>query len=131
MSLLTRILIMLLLPKTLSLCCLLSIVSVNSAVFAQTSSDNLEAENVTLTGESLQGLSSENLETDYGYQDTSEIEVTLEQQEEEQTGTGNQLVDTLINNATGVSSPIYTIDKINTNQGDNSSSSGTFPFANF
>ena len=122
-----------LLQKTVSVCCLLSIASFNSAVFAQTNTDNLEAENVTITGESLQGLSSENLETDYGYQDTSEIEITLEKQEEQATGTGNQLVDTLINTAAGGGlSPIYTIDKINTNQGDTSNSgSGTIPFANF
>ena len=119
--------------KLILLSGILLIPSLNTNAIAQTNTETLDSENVTLTGESLQGLSSENLETDYGYQDTSEIEITLEKQEQQTTGTGNQLVDTLINTAAGGGlSPIYTIDKINTNQGDTSNSgSGTIPFANF
>ena len=74
----------------------------------------------------------ENLEPDYGYQDNSQLEITLERQEQQQTGTGNELIDTLVNSAAGSLSPTYTIDKLNTNQGDTSNSgSGTIPFANF
>lgn len=75
-------------------------------------------DNITLSGESLQGIGLDSVDVDEGFQKTPQLGITLEPQKESTTTEGEVLFEGLIEESEEEDSPIYTIEKINTNQGE-------------
>jgi hypothetical protein len=115
--------------KKLALVCLLSLAFSAPAVVAQTT-NSLE-EDITFTGESLQGIQAPRIEANYSNESTPKLDVMLKP-ERQTSGNGDVLFEGLLDSPKNNNSPIYTFDKINTNQGDTTDSQGaTMPLVNF
>jgi hypothetical protein len=105
--------------KPIKMLVFLSILSwafTNGVAIAQSTTSSLEEEDITFSGESLQGIEMESSDVNENYQTTPKLDLTIETEKE----------------SSGDDSPIYTIDKINTNQGEGSDSQGgTIPLTSF
>ena len=122
-------LVMFISNKKLALVCFLLLTFTAPGVIAQTT-NSLE-EGLTLTGESLQGIPTPRIEASFNNQRTPKLDIMFEP-EQKTSGHGDVLFEGLIDQQKPDNSPIYTINKINTNQGDGSSSrQATIPFAHF
>lgn len=89
-------------------------------------------EDVSLTGDSLQGLDSRSISEGLNSDKTPRLNVILERDNkpENKFSTGNEFIDSLMNNPSSTKST--TIDAINTNKGDvPTTGSGTIPLVNF
>ena len=96
---------------------------------AQTTS-NVE-DNITFSGESLQGIETQSINGSEDYQQkTPKLDVTIEKQKE--SSDTDVLFEGLVEESNKNEPPIYTIDKINTNSGEGrNSQSGTIPLGSF
>lgn len=98
------------------------------SVFAQAPID----ENIHTTKESLQGIDSRSVADKFEQNQTPKLNVTIEREEKSHNSfsTGNEFIDSLINNSNNLKSPA-TQYQLNTNKGDLPSGSGTLPLINF
>jgi hypothetical protein len=115
--------------KKIGLICFLSLAFFAPGVMAQTTSSSFNEE-VNSTSESLRGIQNQSIEPNYDYQRTPKLDVKVEPGQT-QSDSGNELIGGSANQKKANDSPIYTLDKLNTNQGDGDSEGGTIPFANF
>ncbi len=109
--------------------------SIFSSAIAQNVTDvnSLSEENVTLTGESLQGIEPENINNDSQNRAKHLTEVTIEREKDEDGNvlkTGNEFLDSLMTPQKQPSKPLD--EGLNKNQGDRpDSSGGTVPLVSF
>lgn len=95
---------------------------------AQTTSD-LD-DNITFSGESLEGISTDSVDVNEDYQNRPKLDLTIETEKE--SSDTDVLFDGLLKGANRNESPINTIERINTNGGDRSNSTGgTIPIGSF
>ncbi|BAQ60971.1 hypothetical protein GM3708_1377 [Geminocystis sp. NIES-3708] len=100
--------------------------------FSEVKAQNQQIEDVSITGDSLQGLDSRNIEENLSKDKTPKLNITLERDNkpENKFSTGNEFIDSLISNPSNPKSS--NIDSINTNKGDvPTTGSGTIPLVNF
>ncbi len=117
------------LGQTIAMSCFLSLTIGSHHVLAQTTVDSFEPD-VTLTGESLQGINSESIEDNYYDREVTNLKMTVESQKK--SVTGNELLDSFIGQPQTEESPAYTLERINTNTGDTPEfSGGTIPITSF
>lgn len=96
-----------------------------------TNVNSLAEENVTVTGESLQGIEPKNI-NDYNNRGTSITEVTIEREQPEDNSlkTGNEFFDSLMSPSNQPRKPLN--EGLDQNTGDRSTSKGgTVPLVNF
>lgn len=116
----------------------LTTVSLLTTIFSSAIADNptnvdsLAEENVTLTGESLEGIEPKNITNDSRNRATSLTEVTIEreQPQDDSLKTGNEFFDSLMQPSNQPTKPID--EGLNQNSGDNpTNQGGTVPLINF
>ncbi|MBL1210307.1 hypothetical protein [Geminocystis sp. GBBB08] len=105
----------------------ISLYSNNYAVMAQ---ETIQ-ENITITGDSLQGLDSRSVVEDLDKDKTPKLNVIIERDNKPETfSTGNEFIDSLMNKSANQSPSIT--NGLNTNKGDvPTTGSGTIPLVNF
>jgi hypothetical protein len=115
--------------KKIGLICFLSLAFFAPGVMAQTTSSSFNEE-VNSTSESLRGIQNQSIEPNYDYQRTPKLDVKVEPGQTT-SDSGNELIPSSANQNNVNASPNYTLERLNSNQGDSRSKGGTIPFANF
>ena len=101
----------------------------NLGAIAQITS-NIEEDNITLSGESLEGIDIQTIDDIEYEQNRTRLDLTLETEKESYPG--DLLFEGLLEEAENNESPFYTIKRINTNKGDGTDShQGTIPLTSF
>ena len=100
----------------------------NLGAIAQVTND-IE-DNVTLSGDSLEGIDIQTIDDIEYEQNRTRLDLTLETEKESYPG--DVLFEGLLEEAENNESPIYTLERINTNKGDGTDShKGTIPLGSF
>ncbi len=116
----------------------LTVISLTTTFVSSANAENVTdvnsfaEEDVTLTGESLQGIEGQNINQNSSNSATRMTEVTIEREKPQNTiETGNEFIDSMINRQAQPKTP--TVEEgLSKNQGDrNDSSGGTVPLFNF